>query len=91
MLRKYPNIFKNYVNINEDEIDNLIKSINQNSREILSRLDNKGIISYQQNLSDTTLRFIQLRKDAEDLELLNQILKKKKIRQKNKIDRLSII
>ena len=42
LLRKYPNIFKNYVNINEDEIDNLIKSTNQNVREILSRLDNKG-------------------------------------------------
>ena len=40
-LRKYPNIFKNYVNINENEIDNLIKSTNQNIREIFSRLDQK--------------------------------------------------
>ena len=82
MLRKYPNIFKNYVNINEDEIDNLIKSTNQNSREIFSRLDNKGVISYQQNLSDTTLRFIQLRKDAEDLEFTQSNIEKEKIGKK---------
>ena len=88
MLRKYPNIFKNYVNINEDEIDNLIKSTNQNSREILSRLDNKGVISYQQNLSDTTLRFIQLRKDAEDLEFTQSNIEKEKNKAKNKIEQV---
>ena len=88
LLRKYPNIFKNYVNINEDEIDNLIKSTNQNAREIFSRLDKKGVISYQQNLSDNTLRFIQLRKDAEDLEFTQSNIEKEKNKAKNKIEQV---
>ena len=40
------------------------------------------------NLSDTTLRFIQLRKDAEDLEFTQSNIEKEKNKAKNKIEQV---
>ena len=88
LLRKFPNIFKNYVNINENELQKNINSEKQSIKEIFIKLDQKGVISYLEKTSDTTIRYIQSRKDAKYLEFSESDIEKERVQAKEKLEKI---
>ena len=88
LLRKFPNIFKNYVNINENELQKNINSDKQSIKEIFIKLDQKGVISYLMKTSDTSIRYIQSRKDAKYLEFSESNIEKERVQAKEKLEKI---
>lgn len=88
LLRKFPNIFKNYVNINENELQKNINSDKQSIKEIFIKLDQKGVISYLEKTSDTSIKFIQNRKDAKYLEFSESDIEKERVQAKEKLEKI---
>ena len=88
LLRKFPNIFKNYVNINENELQKNINSDKQSIKEIFIKLDQKGVISYLEKTSDTTIRYIQSRKDTKYLEFSESDIEKERVQAKEKLEKI---
>ena len=86
LLRNYPNIYTNFVNIIETEIEKKLNIKTQSVRDILIKLEQKGVIKYKQNEVGMQLRFIQNRKDSEKLNISKEkILNEKKLA-KEKLD-----
>ncbi len=86
LLRNYPNIYTNFVNIIETEIEKKLNIKTQSVRDILLKLEQKGIIKYKQNEVGMQLRFLQNRKDSEKLNISKEkILNEKKLA-KEKLD-----
>ena len=86
LLRNYPNIYTNFVNIIETEIEKKLNTKTQSVRDILLKLEQKGIIKYKQNEVGMQLRFLQNRKDSEKLNISKEkILNEKKLA-KEKLD-----
>ena len=80
LLRNYPNIYTNFVNIIETEIEKKLNIKTQSVRDILIKLEQKGVIKYKQNEVGMQLRFLQNRKDSEKLNISKEkILNKKKL------------
>ena len=69
LQRKYSNILKNYSKVNLNDIKKSLKSENQNVIDILKRLEKLEVISFIQNSSNNSIKFIQNRKDADSLDL----------------------
>ena len=86
LLRNYPNIYTNFVNIIETEIEKKLNIKTQSVRDILIKLEQKGVIKYKQNEVGMQLRFLQNRKDSEKLNISKEkILNEKKLA-KEKLD-----
>ena len=86
LLRNYPNIYTNFVNIIETEIEKKLNIKTQSVRDILIKLEQKGVIKYKQNEAGMQLRFLQNRKDSEKLNISKKkILNEKKLA-KEKLD-----
>ena len=86
LLRNYPNIYTNFVNIIETEIEKKLNIKTQSVRDILIKLEQKGVIKYKQNEVGMQLRFLQNRKDSEKLNISKEkILNDKKLA-KEKLD-----
>ena len=86
LLRNYPNIYTNFVNIIETEIEKKLNTKTQSVRDILIKLEKKGVIKYKQNEVGMQLRFLQNRKDSEKLNISKEkILNEKKLA-KEKLD-----
>lgn len=86
LLRNYPNIYTNFVNIIETEIEKKLNIKTQSVRDILIKLEQKGVIKYKQNEAGMQLRFLQNRKDSENLNISKEkILNEKKLA-KEKLD-----
>jgi ATP-dependent DNA helicase RecQ len=86
LLRNYPNIYTNFVNIIETEIEKKLNTKTQSVRDILIKLEQKGVIKYKQNEVGMQLRFLQNRKDSEKLNISKEkILNEKKLA-KEKLD-----
>ena len=86
LLRNYPNIYTNFVNIIETEIEKKLNIKTQSVRDILIKLEKKGVIKYKQNEVGMQLRFLQNRKDSEKLNISKEkILNEKKLA-KEKLD-----
>ena len=86
LLRNYPNIYTNFVNIIETEIEKKLNIKTQSVKDILIKLEQKGVIKYKQNEVGMQLRFLQNRKDSEKLNISKEkILNKKKLA-KEKLD-----
>mgnify|MGYP003997946167 FL=1 len=80
LLRNYPNIYTNFVNIIETEIEKKLNIKTQSVRDILIKLEQKGVIKYKQNEVGMQLRFLQNRMDSEKLNISEEkILYKKKL------------
>ena len=80
LLRNYPNIYTNFVNIIETEIEKKLNIKTQSVKDILIKLEQKGVIKYRQNEVGMQLRFLQNRKDSEKLNISKEkILNKKKL------------
>jgi ATP-dependent DNA helicase RecQ len=86
LLRNYPNIYTNFVNIIETEIEKKLNIKTQSVKDILIKLEQKGVIKYRQNEAGMQLRFLQNRKDSEKLNISKEkILNEKKLA-KEKLD-----
>lgn len=86
LLRNYPNIYTNFVNIIETEIEKKLNIKTQSVRDILIKLEQKEVIKYKQNEAGMQLRFLQNRKDSEKLNISKKkILNEKKLA-KEKLD-----
>ena len=86
LLRNYPNIYTNFVNIIETEIERKLNIKTQSVKDILIKLEQKGVIKYRQNEAGMQLRFLQNRKDSEKLNISKEkILNEKKLA-KEKLD-----
>ena len=86
LLRNYPNIYTNFVNIIETEIEKKLNIKTQSVRDILIKLEQKEVIKYKQNEVGMQLRFLQNRKDSEKLNISKEkILNEKKLA-KEKLD-----
>ena len=80
LLRNYPNIYTNFVNIIETEIEKKLNIKTQSVKDILIKLEQKGVIKYKQNEVGMQLRFLQNRMDSEKLNISEEkILYKKKL------------
>ena len=91
LLRKYNNIFSNYVNIDEDYLQSQINNNNNNKqliKNILIKLEEYRIIKYRQKNNGVQLRFLQHRKDSEKLNINEKKLKFNKTNAKEKLEKV---
>ena len=86
LLRNYPNIYTNFVNIIETEIEKKLNIKTQSVRDILIKLEQKGVIKYKQNEVGMQLRFLQNRKDSEKLNISKEKILNKKELAEEKLD-----
>ena len=88
LLRKYNNIFSNYVNIDEDYLQSQINNDKQLIKKILIKLEEHGIIKYRQKNNGVQLRFLQHRKDSEKLNINEKQIKFNKSNAKEKLEKV---
>lgn len=86
LLRNYPNIYTNFVNIIETEIEEKLNIKTQSVKDILIKLEQKGVIKYRQNEAGMQLRFLQNRKDSEKLNISKEKTLNEKKLAKEKLD-----
>jgi ATP-dependent DNA helicase RecQ len=88
LLRKYNNIFSNYVNIDEDYLQSQINNDKQLIKNILIKLEEHGVIKYRQKNNGVQLRFLQHRKDSEKLNINEKKLNFNKSNAKEKLEKV---
>lgn len=88
LLRKYNNIFSNYVNIDEDYLQSQINNDKQLIKNILIKLEEHGVIKYRQKNNGIQLRFLQHRKDSEKLNINEKKIKFNKANAKEKLEKV---
>jgi len=88
LLRKYNNIFSNYVNIDEDYLQSQINNDKQLIKNILIKLEEHGVIKYRQKNNGVQLRFLQHRKDSEKLNINEKKIKFNKSNAKEKLEKV---
>ena len=86
LLREHQNIFGNYVKIDEKSIQKKINRPNIKVRDVLKKLEERGIIYYRENNTGTYLKFTQNRKDAKNLGISEEKIKLDKERAKEKYE-----
>ena len=75
LLRDYQNIFGNYTRIDENSIQKKINKPNTKVRDVLKKLEERGILKYRENKTGTYLKFTQIRKDANNLGISENKIK----------------
>ena len=88
LLRDYQNIFGNYSRIDENSIQKKINKPNTKVRDVLKKLEERGILKYRENKTGTYLKFTQIRKDANNLGISENKIKIDRERALNKYEKV---
>ena len=65
-----------------------LQDLSSGIKEIFIKLDQKGVISYLEKTSDTSIRYIQSRKDAKYLEFSESNIEKERVQAKEKLEKI---
>ena len=88
ILRKYPGIFNNFINIDEKKLSYELKISTEKLTQILKQLENKGILEYKEKTEGMHLIYLQNRIDAERLQISKERLQESKDYNNKQLDEI---
>ena len=88
LLRSYPNLFNNYVVINEKELATLLKITDDEIRNLLIKLVQLEIVKYRPKNNNAQITYLKQRKDIESLYLDEEKWKSRKRYEEGKLNRI---
>ncbi len=89
LLRSYPNLFYNYVIINEQEIANRLNTTNEEVIRLLNKLVQLEIIKYDPKNNNSQITYLKPRKDTEKLYLAEKKWEERKKYEQEKLDKIT--